>query len=102
MPRSGRLLMTSRNAADPPVAQLAAASFCPSSIVMMDAVALGSALHSREVSCVEAMTAFLDHIERLNPKVNAIVAIEDRAGLLKQAAERDEQLARGQSAGLLH
>jgi amidase len=94
--------MTSRNAADPPVAQLAAASFCPSSIVMMDAVALGSALHSREVSCVEAMTAFLDHIERLNPKVNAIVAIEDRAGLLKQAAERDEQLARGQSAGLLH
>jgi len=84
------------------VTRTAAASIAPSDLVMMDAVALGSAIHSRQVSCVEVMTAYLDHIGRLNPKVNAIVALEDRAGLLTKAAERDAQLARGQSMGPLH
>jgi amidase len=83
-------------------AERAAASVRSSDIVMMDAVALSSAIHSRQISCVEVMTAYLDHIERLNPKVNAIVALEDRAGLLAQAAERDAQLAHGESMGPLH
>jgi amidase len=82
--------------------QSAAASVSASDIVMMEAVALGSAIHSRQVSCVEVMTAYLDHIERLNPKVNAIVALLDRAGLLAQARERDAQLARGESMGPFH
>src|SRR5580693_5738165 len=80
----------------------AAASVLRSDIVMMDAVALSSAIHTRQVSCVEVMTAYLDHIGRLNPKVNAIVALQDRAGLLTQAMERDAQLARGASMGPLH
>src|SRR6202140_5340666 len=84
------------------VPQPAAASVLRSDIVMMDAVALSSAIHTRQVSCVEVMTAYLDHIDRLNPKVNAIVALQDRAGLLAQAMERDAQLARGESMGLLH
>ena len=33
----------------------------------MDAVALAAAIRARAVSCVEAMTACLDRIERLNP-----------------------------------
>src|SRR5215471_8719736 len=86
----------------PSVAEPAAASVSAAEIVMMDAVALRSAIHTRQVSCVEVMTAFLDHIERFNPKVNAIVALEDRSGLLKQAMERDAQLARGESMGPLH
>jgi amidase len=73
-----------------------------SDIVMMDAVALASAIRSRHVSCAEVMTAYLDHIDRYNPKVNAIVALQDRAGLLAQARERDEQLARGEAVGPLH
>jgi Asp-tRNA(Asn)/Glu-tRNA(Gln) amidotransferase A subunit family amidase len=56
---------------------------------MLDAVALSSAIHTRQLSCVEVMTAYLDHIERLNPKVNAIVALEDRDRLISQATERD-------------
>src|ERR1700686_4551813 len=84
------------------VPQPAAASVLRSDIVMMDAVALSSAIHTRQVSCVEVMTAYLDHIDRLNPKVNAIVGLQDRAGLLAQAMERDAQLARGESMGLLH
>ena len=84
------------------VSQPAAASIPRSDIVMMDAVALSSAIHTRQLSCVEVMTAYLDHIDRLNPKVNAIVALEDRAKLLPQAQERDAQLARGESMGPLH
>jgi amidase len=84
------------------VPQPAVASVLRSDIVMMDAVALSSAIHTRQMSCVEVMTAYLDHIDRLNPKVNAIVALEDRAKLLAQATERDAQLARGESMGPLH
>jgi amidase len=73
-----------------------------SDIVMLDAVALSSAIHIRQLSCVEVMTAYLDHIERLNPMVNAIVALEDRGVLILQATERDAQLARGESMGPLH
>jgi amidase len=73
-----------------------------SDIVMMDAVTLAGAVRSRQVSCVEVMTAYLDHIETFNPRVNAIVALRDRAGLLAQARERDAQIARGATLGPLH
>jgi len=72
------------------------------SLVMMDARALAHAMRAREVSCVEVMTAYLDHIERLNPHVNAIVALCDRAGLLAEAKEKEAQLARGEAVGPLH
>jgi amidase len=71
-------------------------------IVMMDGVELARAIRSRRVSCVEVMTAHLDHVERLNPHVNAIVALEDRAALLAQAAAGDGQLAGGEPVGALH
>lgn len=71
-------------------------------IVLMDATVLSKAIHSRKVSCVEVMSAYLDHIERINPKVNAIVALQERADLLMLARERDAQLARGESMGPLH
>src|SRR5262245_42171875 len=51
------------------------------------------------------MTAYLDHIDRidrLEPRFNAIVSLEPRASLLRQARERDEALARGESLGWLH
>ncbi len=69
---------------------------------MLDAAALTAAIHSRQISCLEVMTAYLDHIERINPQVNAIVALQSRDGLLAQARERGAQLARGEPAGPLH
>jgi hypothetical protein len=39
-------------------------------IVMDDALALADTIRSRQVSCVEVMTDYLDHIEKINPKVN--------------------------------
>jgi amidase len=48
------------------------------------------------------MTAYLDHIDELNPQVNAIVALQDRESLMALARQRDSQLARGESMGPLH
>src|SRR5579871_5855268 len=73
-----------------------------SDIVMMDARALAAAIKTRKLSSVEVMTAFLDHIAVFNPKVNAIVALQDRGALLAEARERDAQLARGENMGPLH
>ena len=70
----------------------------PSDIVMMDGVTLASTIRARQASCAEVMTAYLDHSEKINPKVNAIVALQDRTGLLAQACERDAQLSRGAMA----
>jgi len=74
----------------------------PSSIVMLDAVSLAAAIRSRQVSCAEVMSAYLDHIEKLNPSVNAIVALQHRGSLLAQAEERDRHIANGGLLGPLH
>jgi amidase len=84
------------------IAPPAAPAAHPSDIVMMDAVDLAAAIRARRVSCVEVMRAYLDHIERLDPRVNAIVALQDGAALLAQARERDDALARGEAVGPLH
>src|SRR5258706_1314391 len=73
-----------------------------SDIVMMDARRLAAAIAARKLSCVEVMNATLDHIDLINPKVNAIVALQDRDGLLAQAREKDALLAKGQTPGPLH
>src|SRR5262245_44723928 len=80
-------------------ARLAAES---SSLIMMSARALADTIRARQVSCVEVMTAYLDHIERINPLVNAIVALRERDDLLAEAKEKDAQLARGEAGGPLH
>ena len=71
-------------------------------IPSLSATALSAAIASREVSCVEVMGAYLDRIERLNPAVNAIVALQNRGDLLRQAWKRDEELAQGKWLGPLH
>lgn len=74
----------------------------PSDIVMMNAVALSSAIKAKRVSCAEVMSAYLDHIARMNPKVNAIVSLQDRDDLMKEARGRDASLARGEYLGWMH
>jgi amidase len=69
---------------------------------MLEGAALSSAIHSKRISCVEVMKAYLAHIEALNDSVNALVALQDGDALLAQARERDAQLARGEDAGVLH
>jgi len=71
-------------------------------ITSLDASDLSRAIRSRQTSCREVMTAFLNRIDQLNPKVNAIVSLRDREDLLLQADERDRQLAQGHYLGWMH
>ncbi|NBA96410.1 amidase [Pseudomonas sp. R5(2019)] len=71
-------------------------------IVGLDALQLSDAIRTRQVSCVEVMRAYLEQVERYNPKVNAIVSLQPREQLLAQADERDRQLADGQWLGWMH
>lgn len=73
-----------------------------SDIVSMDAMTLSNAIKQRVVSCRETMAAYLVQIERLNPKVNAIVSLQDGDSLLKQADEHDRLIARGEYLGWMH
>jgi len=73
-----------------------------SDIVDWGAGELAAGIRARKVSCVEVMEAYLAQIERLNPAYNAIVSIRNRPDLLRDAAERDAQLARGEAVGPLH
>lgn len=73
-----------------------------SPLVGMSALDLTRALRARQMSCAEVMATFLDHISGLNPRVNALVSLEDAEGLMQQARVRDAQLARGEYLGRLH
>lgn len=55
-----------------------------------------------EASCVEVVGAHLDRIDALNPRVNAIVGLRDRAAVLAEAAERDRASHDGAERGPLH
>ncbi len=67
----------------------------------MTAVELAARLRRREVSAVEVMRAHLARIERVNPRVNAIVTlVPERA--LAEAQRADEALVRGATPGALH
>lgn len=71
-------------------------------IVHWDAAELSVAIRTKVVSCEEVMTAYLDHIEELNPAVNAIVSLRPRAELLAEAREKDARLREGTYQGWMH
>jgi amidase len=68
----------------------------------LDAAELSEAIHRREVSCREVMSASLDRIEERNPAVNAIVSLRDRDQLLAESAACDDEISRGESRGWMH
>lgn len=80
----------------------AGASGTLSPLVAKNAVDLSNLIRTKRVSCREVMTAYLDQIDRFNPKVNAIVSLQSRDGLMQQADERDQQLAKGDYKGWMH
>jgi amidase len=67
----------------------------------MTAVELADRLRRKQVSAREVMTAHFAQIERVNPRVNAIVTlVADQA--MANAAKADEAIARRNQVGALH
>jgi len=71
-------------------------------LVSLDALELSRRIRAKQVSCVEVMETYLAHVQRFNPKVNAIVSLQPPDSLLQQAKERDAQMARGEYLGWMH
>jgi amidase len=61
---------------------------------------LAAMIRDREVSSVEAVTACLDRIAEVNPRLNAVVSLAPDA--LEQARSADAAIARGDLVGPLH
>lgn len=74
----------------------------PDPIVLMSAGRLSREIHARRLSCREVMAAYLEHIERINPSCNAIVALRENEVLMQEASARDQELGAGRSAGWMH
>jgi amidase len=58
-------------------------------ICRLSAVELADAIRQKTLSVREVVTAFLDRIETVNPLVNAIVSLRDRADILREADAAD-------------
>jgi amidase len=78
------------------------ATNAPDEITAQCAQRLSAAIRARTLSCREVMQSYLARIHRLNPQANAIVNLARDDDLLRQADERDAELARGQWRGWLH
>jgi amidase len=62
---------------------------------------LATAVRSKKVGCLELLELYLKRVEKHNPPLNAIIAL-DVAGARKRAKAADKALARGDVWGPLH
>ena len=72
-----------------------------SSVCFMSAVEMARLIRAKKLSAREALAAHLTQIERVNPKVNAIVTLVPELAVAA-AARADEMQARGEMLGPLH
>ncbi|RVC10595.1 amidase family protein, partial [Mesorhizobium sp. M7A.F.Ca.CA.002.15.2.1] len=66
-------------------------------ICRLSAVELAGAIRERELCVREVVAAFLDRIEAVNPLVNAIVSLRDRADILREADAADASPTRAKT-----
>src|SRR6266852_9611734 len=86
----------------PAPAQPARSATPESEICFMSARQMADFIRQRKLSAREVMQAHLRQIQRVNPKVNAIVTQVPEDQLMAQAAAADESLAKGNWQGPLH
>ncbi len=70
-------------------------------ICFLTAIELAALIRQKKLSAREAMTAHLKQIDRINPKVNAIVTLVAEQAM-ENARKADEAQARGDALGSLH
>jgi amidase len=73
-----------------------------SDLCFMSARDLATLIRNQKVSAHEVTAAYLKRINRLNPKINAIVAKLDDDRCLALADEADRRMVRGEGIGPLH
>lgn len=73
----------------------------PTDICFMSAVGMAALIRAKKLSAREALAAHLKQIERVNPKVNAIVTLAAEKAA-DAAAKADELQAHNQKLGQLH
>src|SRR5271165_4127684 len=71
----------------------------PSPLCFPSTVEMARLIRTKQLSAREALAEHLKHIERVNPKVNAIVTLVPE---MAAAAKADERQARGETLGPLH
>ena len=71
-------------------------------LVFESASVLVEKIKSRELTVVELVTAFLNQIEKYNPKINAICDLRNREAILDEARQKDLEIEQGNPLGLLH
>ena len=74
----------------------------PNALCFTPARELARLVRTRAVSAREVMQAHLAQIARLNPTLNAIVALLPEEACLAMADEADRALSRGEAVGPLH
>lgn len=84
------------------VSESMAATTTGADICFMNATDLAASIRKKELSAVEVMTAFYDRIEKVNPKINAIVALLNREDAMALAKQADADMAAGKPVGKLH
>ena len=72
-----------------------------SSICFLSAIEMAALIRAKKLSAREALAAHLKQIERVNPKVNAIVTLVPEMAA-EAAAKADEMQAHGETLGPLH
>jgi amidase len=70
-------------------------------LIYASATELARAIRAKEISSEEVVEAYLERIEKVNPKLNAVVQLTADAARV-QAREADAALARGLIKGPLH
>src|SRR5215472_3909341 len=90
-----------RLSAAPLAARALEAESPASSVCFLSAVEMARLIHAKKLSAREALAEHLKQIERVNPKVNAIVTLVAEMAQ-KAAARADEMQARGAKLGPLH
>ena len=93
--------LSSRSGEEQASARAASPAGKADEICDLSAVDMAARIRRRDLSAREVLAAHLARIERINPKVNAIVTlVAERA--MADAARADEQAAGGRPLGVLH
>ena len=67
-------------------------------LAFRSALDLAAAIRGKELSSLELLDHLLERVARHNPRLNAVVAL-DEAGARERARATDDALARGKRAG---